>query len=141
MKQPAESDNSYLMDIPNFVTEDTPQFLDMMLNNNSKKEIIKQKALDKKEKIVSPKSSKIKVIKEPTIVTKVVKVNKEVPETKNTVTDMFDNLLTLEDYKKVLAILKSYKEKEHQQAQLEKRQENRNISINEFQQLIGKNTR
>ena len=54
---------------------------------------------------------------------------------------MFDNLLTLEDYKKVLAILKSYKEKEHQQAQLEKRQENRNISINEFQQLIGKNTR
>ena len=81
------------------------------------------------------------MIKEPTIVTKVVKVNKEVPETKNTVTDMFDNLLTLEDYKKVLAILKSYKEKEHQQAQLEKRQENRNISINEFQQLIGKNTR
>ena len=141
MKQPVESDNSYLMDIPNFVTEDTPQFLDMMLNNNSTKEIIKQKALDKKEKIVSPKSSKIKVIKEPTIVTKVVKVNKEVPETKNTVTDMFDNLLTLEDYKKVLAILKSYKEKEHQQAQLEKRQENRNISINEFQQLIGKNTR
>ena len=129
------------MDIPNFVTEDTPQFLDMMLNNNSKKEIIKQKALDKKEKIVSPKSSEIRVIKEPTIVTKVVKVNKQVPETKNTVTDMFDNLLTLEDYKKVLAILKSYKEKEHQQAQLEKRQENRNISINEFQQLIGKNTR
>ena len=141
MKQPVESDNSYLMDIPNFVTEDTPQFLDMMLNNNSKKEIIKQKALDKKEKIVSPKSSEIRVIKEPTIVTKVVKVNKQVPETKNTVTDMFDNLLTLEDYKKVLAILKSYKEKEHQQAQLEKRQENRNISINEFQQLIGKNTR
>lgn len=142
MKKPVEVDNSYLMDIPNFAPEDTSQFLDIMLNNdNSKKEIMKPQKKEKQEKKVTPKTTKIRIVEEPAMAMKPVKQKKEFSTKQNTVTDIFDGLLTLEDYKKVLTLLKSYKEQEQQKAQLEQRQENRNISINEFQQLIGKNNR
>lgn len=44
------------------------------------------------------------------------KVEKQQPRPKTKQEDIFDNLLTLDDYKKVLGILKTYQEKEKQEA-------------------------
>lgn len=138
MKTSVENDNSYLTDIPNFITDDSPQFLDMMLGSGTNKQEESRKAQEtRKLKETSKKQSKIKVIEEPVIVTKTAHPKKEKAPQKQ-VTDIFDNLLTLEDYKRVLVLLKNYKEHEQQQARLEKRDENKEISINDFQQLIGR---
>ena len=59
------------------------------------------------------------------------------PKQKQSV-DVFDNLLTLDDYKKVLALLKSYKAKEEFQSKIEQRAENKRISIDDFQQLVSR---
>lgn len=138
MKTSVENDNSYLTDIPNFMTDDSPQFLDIMLGNrNNKQEESGKVQATNKLKETPKKQSKIKVIEEPIMVTKSTSIKKETVSKKQS-TDIFDNLLTLEDYKKVLSLLKSYKEHEKQQARVEQRDENKEISMNDFQQLIGR---
>ncbi len=139
MKDSVQNDNGYLMDIPNFITDETPQFLDIMLNNNNKqpKDYSPKEKEESKPKQVSKKPSKITITTQPLIVTKPVSTKKESSPPRQEL-DVFDNLLTLEDYKKVLALLKNYKKNEQQQASLEGREENKKISMNDFYQLIGK---
>ncbi len=126
MNQQIENENSYLRDIPNFITDDSPQFLDMMLGNS----IVKQEGKRKHQET----KNQINLIEEPAIVMKNTSVPKE-PVVKKEETDIFDNLLTLEDYKRVLALLKNYK---NQSIQQEKYHENNEISMTNLQQLIGR---
>lgn len=126
MNQQIENEDSYLRDIPNFITDDSPQFLDMMLGNS----IVKQEGKRKHQET----KNQINLIEEPAIVMKNTSVPKE-PVVKKEETDIFDNLLTLEDYKRVLALLKNYK---NQSIQQEKYHENNEISMNNLQQLIGR---
>lgn len=138
MKTSVENDNSYLMDIPNFVSNDTPQLLDIMLESqNSKKEEPKKSSEERKTKDIPKKQKKIKIIESPLVASKSTLPKKNLPKKKQSV-DIFDNLLTLDDYKKVLALLKSYKAQEELQAKIEQRTENKRISINDFQQLVSR---
>lgn len=159
MKASIENDNNYLMDIPNFIVDDTPQILDTMLKSSSdeifsEKKIPKEKNSIKEENInqsgnhqeKAKKESKITWVKEPDIATKSSSIKKQ-PKTNTatikqqanpTPTAIFDNLLTLEDYKKVLKVLKDYKENEKNQAKIEQREETKNISFNDLQQLMGR---
>ena len=138
MKTSVENDNSYLMDIPNFVSDDNPQFLDMMLESqNNKKEEPRKVSEERKTKDIPKKQKKIKITEGPLIVSKSTLPKKVLPKQKQSV-DVFDNLLTLDDYKKVLALLKSYKAQEQLQAKAEQRAENKRISIDDFQQLVSR---
>lgn len=125
-----QEEKSYLINIPNYITEEDKQFLDTMLEStiNEEKEEIKERP---------NKQSKIKVIDEPVIAIKQARLKNAITPQK-TATDVFDNLLTLEDYKRVLMLLKRYKEKEQKQAKSEQRNENKKISVHDFQELIGK---
>ena len=138
MKTSVENDNSYLMDIPNFVSDDNPQFLDMMLESqNNKKEEPRKVSEERKTKDIPKKQKKIKITEGPLIVSKSTLPKKVLPKQKQSV-DVFDNLLTLDDYKKVLALLKSYQAQEQLQAKAEQRAENKRISIDDFQQLVSR---
>ena len=105
---PLLDDNSYLNDIPNPTLNETPQFLDIMLqgskiiNSDQQKELKQEKNKTKVQKDAMQKKEK----------------------------DIFEGLLTLDDYKRVLAILKTYQEKE--------KQETKQISLSDFTDLYRK---
>ena len=122
------NDNSYLTDIPNPILDDSPQFLDVMLRDQEimkpqkpmkqPKQVVKQVVVEKAKK---PKN--IMIIEEPKMVERNMpkKVEKEaIPARKDIDLDIFDGLLTLDDYKRVLEILKTYQKKEkiHQKEEL-----------------------
>lgn len=129
MKQEIKQESSNVIDIPSNMMEDTPQYLDVLLSNEKQQPKVQIKP-PKKER-------KIKILEEPTVVIKKSTTKQETKQTTSQVTDIFDNLLTLDDYKKVLTLLKSYKENQ-QQSVNEPIAENKNISITEFERLIGK---
>ena len=81
------NDNSYLFDIPDPILTPEPQFLDVMLKDQQQEQI-KQVPVKEERKAPSKKRSKE--------------------------LDILDGLLTLDDYKRVLSILKTYQSKQHQ---------------------------
>ena len=81
------NDNSYLFDIPDPILTPEPQFLDVMLKNQQQEQT-KQTPVKEERKAPSKKRSKE--------------------------LDILDGLLTLDDYKRVLSILKTYQSKQHQ---------------------------
>lgn len=122
------NDNSYLTDIPDPILDDSPQFLDVMLRDQEimkpqkpmkqPKQVVKQVVVEKAKK---PRN--IMIIEEPKMVERNMpkKVEKEaIPARKDIDLDIFDGLLTLDDYKRVLEILKTYQKKEkiHQKEEL-----------------------
>ena len=92
-------DNSYLTNIPDPILNESPQFLDIMLQE--------QKTINSQQQ---------KEIKEPKVQKQ--KVNKKEK-------DIFEGLLTLDDYKRVLAILKTYQEKQKQDTAKSTQEKNR----------------
>lgn len=82
------NDNSYLFDIPDPILTPEPQFLDVMLKEQQKEEIKQVPLREEKKKSPAKKQSKE--------------------------LDILDGLLTLDDYKRVLSILKTYQTKQHQ---------------------------
>ena len=90
-------DNSYLTDIPDTKLNESPQFLDIMLQD--------QKVMkEQQQKTKQQPKRKEEFIKETTFQDKAKK--KEI--------DILEGLLTLDDYKRVLSILKTYQEKQKQ---------------------------
>ena len=79
-------EDTYLTDIPNPFSKTESQALDVMLNN---------------EQIMKRQKERPKVLEKP---------SKEVTKEKKEL-DIFDGLLTLDDYKRVLSILKTYQKK------------------------------
>ena len=114
-------DNSYLMDIPDPILNESPQFLDIMLRDQEIMKPLKSEKQPKTTKIVEKpprKQRNITVIKEPKLVEKKTlrkEMKKEVEVVKSKQQkelDIFDGLLTLEDYKRVLSVLKTYQQQE-----------------------------
>ena len=145
MKEPAPismNDSSYLTDIPDPILNEAPQALDIMLRDQ---EIMKpQKSQTTPKKQPKPviiqqtkKVSNIAMTEGPKVVTKqAMTVTKPQKESKNQTTlDIFDGLLTLDDYKRVLAILKNYQQQEKKQAAIEQRPENRQIKLDTLKDL------
>ena len=130
MKQPLPSyDNSYLMDIPSPTKEEEPQFLDVMLRDQ---EIMKPLKAQKPTEIVTPrqketkKESPIHMVNIPTTIQAPSKQKEPTPKTDiKEEFDIFSNLSTIEDYKKMLLILKDY----------QKANNNDKISATELQSL------
>lgn len=136
MKNERIEDTNYLSEIPNPTLKGEEQILDTLLNNSirtreekvtkprkvSKIKFIKvpelvRKTTNKETKVIPKKESKITILTNPE---KVTKINKKIsPRKEENKLDIFDNLLTVEDYKRVLSILKSYKKEEKQQITLE----------------------
>ena len=121
-------DNSYLMDIPDPILNESPQFLDIMLRDQEIMKPLKSEKQPKTTKIVEkpPKKQRnITVIKEPKLVEKKTlrkKMKKEVEVVKSKQQkelDIFDSLLTLEDYKRVLSVLKTYQQQEKKEIKKE----------------------
>ena len=121
-------DNSYLMDIPDPILNESPQFLDIMLRDQEIMKPLKSEKQPKTTKIVEkpPKKQRnITVIKEPKLVEKKtlrkeMKKEVEVIEPKQQKElDIFDGLLTLEDYKRVLSVLKTYQQQEKKEIKKE----------------------
>lgn len=115
MKTPAPiDDNSYLTDIPNPILNNEPQFLDIMLQNQETKE-------PRKEQIPQPRSNQ---------------PQQATTKKKDSQLDILDGLLTLDDYKRVLAILKNYqkKQKENNQTQSVRQQ----MKLEDLANLYGK---
>ena len=83
----ADGYNSYLFDIPDPILTPEPQFLDVMLKDQQQ-EPVKQTPVKEESKAPSKKQSKE--------------------------LDILDGLLTLDDYKRVLSILKTYQSKQPQ---------------------------
>ena len=88
-------EDTYLTDIPNPFSNTETQALDVMLNN---------------EQIMKPRKVKAmpKVLEKPS--KEITKEKKELTKP-NQELDIFDGLLTLDDYKRVLSILKTYQKK------------------------------
>ena len=136
------NDSSYLTDIPDPILNEAPQALDIMLRDQ---EIMKpQKSQTTPKKQPKPviiqqtkKVSNIAMTEGPKVVTKqAMTVTKPQKESKNQTTlDIFDGLLTLDDYKRVLAILKNYQQQEKKQAAIEQRPENRQIKLDTLKDL------
>ena len=80
------NDNSYLFDIPDPILTTEPQFLDVMLKNQQQEERKEPPLREEKKKSPAKKQSKE--------------------------LDILDGLLTLDDYKRVLSILKTYQAKQ-----------------------------
>ena len=121
-------DNSYLMDIPDPILNESPQFLDIMLRDQEIMKPLKSEKQPKTTKIVEkiPKKQRnITVIKEPKLVEKKTlrkEMKKEVEVVKSKQQkelDIFDGLLTLEDYKRVLSVLKTYQQQEKKEIKKE----------------------
>lgn len=121
-------DNSYLMDIPDPILNESPQFLDIMLRDQEIMKPLKSEKQPKTTKIVEkpPKKQRnITVIKEPKLVEKKTlrkEMKKEVEVVKSKQQkelDIFDSLLTLEDYKRVLSVLKTYQQQEKKEIKKE----------------------
>ena len=121
-------DNSYLMDIPDPILNESPQFLDIMLRDQEIMKPLKSEKQPKTTKIVEkpPKKQRnITVIKEPKLVEKKtlrkeMKKEAEVVKSKQQKElDIFDSLLTLEDYKRVLSVLKTYQQQEKKEIKKE----------------------
>ena len=121
-------DNSYLMDIPDPILNESPQFLDIMLRDQEIMKPLKSEKQPKTTKIVEkpPKKQRnITVIKEPKLVEKKnlrKEMKKEVEVVKSKQQkelDIFDGLLTLEDYKRVLSVLKTYQQQEKKEIKKE----------------------
>lgn len=121
-------DNSYLTDIPDPILTESPQFLDIMLRDQEIMKQLKSEKQPKMPKIVEKaprKQRNITVIKEPKIVEKQTirkdrkkEVERIEPKKKNEL-DIFDGLLTLEDYKRVLSVLKTYQKQEKKEIKKE----------------------
>lgn len=121
-------DNSYLMDIPDPILNESPQFLDIMLRDQEIMKPLKSEKQPKTTKIVEKpprKQRNITVIKEPKLVEKKTlrkEMKKEVEVVKSKQQkelDIFDSLLTLEDYKRVLSVLKTYQQQEKKEIKKE----------------------
>lgn len=121
-------DNSYLMDIPDPILNESPQFLDIMLRDQEIMKPLKSEKQPKTTKIVEKpprKQRNITVIKEPKLVEKKtlrkeMKKEAEVVKSKQQKElDIFDSLLTLEDYKRVLSVLKTYQQQEKKEIKKE----------------------
>lgn len=121
-------DNSYLMDIPDPILNESPQFLDIMLRDQEIMKPLKSEKQPKTTKIVEKpprKQRNITVIKEPKLVEKKTlrkEMKKEVEVVKSKQQkelDIFDGLLTLEDYKRVLSVLKTYQQQEKKEIKKE----------------------
>lgn len=121
-------DNSYLMDIPDPILNESPQFLDIMLRDQEIMKPLKSEKQPKTTKIVEKpprKQKNITVIKEPKLVEKKTlrkEMKKEVEVVKSKQQkelDIFDGLLTLEDYKRVLSVLKTYQQQEKKEIKKE----------------------
>lgn len=121
-------DNSYLMDIPDPILNESPQFLDIMLRDQEIMKPLKSEKQPKTTKIVEKpprKQRNITVIKEPKLVEKKtlrkeMKKEAEVVKSKQQKElDIFDILLTLEDYKRVLSVLKTYQQQEKKEIKKE----------------------
>lgn len=121
-------DNSYLTDIPDPILAESPQFLDIMLRDQEIMKPLKSDKQPKTTKIIekSPRKQRnITVIKEPKIVEKqtIRKDRKKEVEMieakKKKELDIFDGLLTLEDYKRVLSVLKTYQQQEKKEIKKE----------------------
>ena len=145
MKEPAPmplNDNTYLTDIPDPLLNEAPQALDIMLRDQEIMKPQKSQSAPKKKQqpVIIQQTKKVKnitmtegpkvVTKQPSIVTNSQKDTKSKTEL-----DIFDGLLTLEDYKQVLAILKNYQQQEKRQATIEKRPENRQIKLDTLRDL------
>ena len=124
-----EKENTYLTDIPSPIPEER-QFLDIMLSDEK---IMKPQKSSKQPKDslessqLAKKEKSIHIIEQPKIVNKEKQNIKKQNEIENL--SIFDNILTLEDYKRVLSILKSY---QHQQTE---NKNNTRISIKDLQEL------
>lgn len=141
------NDNSYLTDIPDPILDDSPQFLDVMLRDQEimkpqkpmkqPKQVVKQVVVEKAKK---PKN--IMIIEEPKMVERNMpkKVEKEaIPARKDIDLDIFDGLLTLDDYKRVLEILKTYQKKEQVQPKEELKTVNEPMRLDDLSDLYHRN--
>lgn len=141
------NDNSYLTDIPDPILDDSPQFLDVMLRDQEimkpqkpmkqPKQVVKQVVVEKAKK---PKN--IMIIEEPKMVERNMpkKVEKETtPARKNIDLDIFDGLLTLDDYKRVLEILKTYQKKQQVQPKEELKSVKQPMKLDDLSDLYHRN--
>lgn len=120
MKQPLptitksayDEDNDYLLDIPNPILDDAPQALDIMLRDQ---EIMKPKKESQQPKPQPKEEPKIEkpIIQEPEIVNTVTNNTKPKEEKpKSTVDEILSGLTTIDDYKRLLGILKTYQQEQ-----------------------------
>lgn len=144
MKEPAPipmNDNTYLTNIPDPILNEAPQALDIMLRDQEIMKPQKSHPAPKKKpkQVIVQQTKKVKNItmtEGPKIVAKQASlVTKDQNTKRKTEIDIFDSLLTLEDYKRVLAILKNYQQQEKRQAAIEKRPENRQIKLDTLRDL------
>ena len=134
--------------IPEPILSESPQFLDIMLQDQGIMKPQQEKSKDEPQLVKISKETKPTEIKPKTITEQkspqlVIKPVIEKPVEPKIVSspkekeeDILSGLKTVEDCKKFLAILKSYQRNEQFKAQLEQRQESRQISEKDLVDLV-----